>query len=670
MLNFKFKIALIFFVFILFLLPLSSSLADTVEVGLEVKSGGTVVGSGGPIYGCTDPLALNYNPVADTDNGSCLYSSGVPNVSNFNVNFNSNSAVINLSWQNPVFAEFAAVRIVRKIGSIPLDETDGVLVYDGAGQSTAENNITAVGTYFYTAFVRNTNGQYSSGTIAQVAVSNNDDDDIPTPEPPGNGGSGGGSDPFISLPTALSFDPLTTKISLADFIFFQVGELSQFFERGSVVNLNGQKQFTILLPYDKVPEALKIIGVTISYPNNPNQVFSFLLRLNQAQTAYEATIDPLPGDGAYPINIYIINFDNQTLKKIDGILQVSATGVLAPSIVTTVLKQVVSPLVIGAGVIAGASQTLLLTSSGATTLFDLYLLALKGFGALLGFLGIRRRHKPWGTVYDAVTKQPIDPAYVTVERSDEPDKEVASAITDIDGRYGFFLPAGSYKIKAGKTHYQFPSQTLAGHLSDELYGDLYFGEAVETDGQEVLNKNIPLDPVGFDWNEFTKNKSTYFKVYSAKEIKRARVFNIIYGLGFISAFISMAVTPGIINLIAVFIYLALLIFSFIWRHWHKPVTVKWQNSNEPIPFAIIRFFLSDLNQEVKHIVTDNLGRFYTLLRPGQYYFTVEEKLPDGSYRKIYQSDNIELKKGVLDKDVSISDSLIPETKIPFNTEAL
>ena len=72
-----------------------------------------------------------------------------------------------------------------------------------------------------------------------------------------------------------------------------------------------------------------------------------------------------------------------------------------------------------------------------------------------------------------------------------------------------------------------------------------------------------------------------------------------------------------------------------------------------LSFAIIRIFLADLNQEVKHVVTDALGRFYLLVRPGKYYYTVEEKLPNGSYQKIYQSTPLELKKGVLPGDLTI-----------------
>ena len=38
----------------------------------EVDASGTV-GSGCPVYGCTDPAANNYDASADTDDGSCTY---------------------------------------------------------------------------------------------------------------------------------------------------------------------------------------------------------------------------------------------------------------------------------------------------------------------------------------------------------------------------------------------------------------------------------------------------------------------------------------------------------------------------------------------------------------------------------------------------------------------
>jgi hypothetical protein len=122
---------------------------------------------------------------------------------------------------------------------------------------------------------------------------------------------------------------------------------------------------------------------------------------------------------------------------------------------------------------------------------------------LLGFLGFRRKQRPWGTVYNAQTKQPLDPAYVTL--MNESGEEVASAITDPDGRYGFVVDPGTYTLKAAKTHFTFPSTTMQGKTKDELYTDLYFGEPITiTERGEVITKNIPMDPMGDDWNEAAK----------------------------------------------------------------------------------------------------------------------------------------------------------------------
>jgi len=143
----------------------------------------------------------------------------------------------------------------------------------------------------------------------------------------------------------------------------------------------------------------------------------------------------------------------------------------------------------------------------STSFFDLYFVFLRMFTGLLTSLGVRRRRKPWGTVYDSVTKQPLDPVYVVLQ--DLEGNEIQTCITDLDGRYGFLVGPGKYKIVAHKTNYKFPSEKLRGKTSDEVYSDLYFGEEIEIkEYGEVLIKNIPMDPINFDWNTLINLKGT------------------------------------------------------------------------------------------------------------------------------------------------------------------
>jgi hypothetical protein len=299
--------------------------------------------------------------------------------------------------------------------------------------------------------------------------------------------------------------------------------------------------------------------------------------------------------------------------------------------------------------LAGASSLLAVTA-GASIL-DIYSIILRGLTALLSYLGFRRKRRPWGTVYDAVTKRPIDPAYISVRQH---GREVASAITDIDGRYSLFLPPGQYQFVVNKSHYHFPSLYLQGRTSDELYNNLYFGGEIEVQEGEAATWNIPLDPIDFDWNEFAKNRWNLFKLYSHQQLTRVRVTNVIYGVGLSVTLVSLAFLPNYFNIAALFIYILLYIFTFR-RGRRRLLKIRRESTGEPVPFSIIRFFLADIHQEVKSVVADEFGRFNVLLRPGTYYLVIDEKEIDGSYRRIYQSESVYLGSGLWPEDVIVPD---------------
>ncbi len=580
------------------------------------------------VSGCTDTEAINYNSKATINDGSCRYAPP-SNVSNFTAVYDSSEKRVALSWQNP--ADFSVIRIVKLVGRVPIEPDDGTLVYEGRGESARDAAVEEGTTVFYTAFVKNNRGAYSSGAVASAVITSEKNDD----EEDGDDGAFTGGDPFSFLPVSTSSVFWVNEQAgwLIKFIQPAVGEKS--FDVNMRVSIHGNRQLVIEMNFNALPKVLKTIGVTIADPDDSAKTFSFLLRADESEPVYRATIEPLPKEGIYPIYIYLIDYKNQTIERIQGELLVAGAAGAADNPFAAFVSEVAAPAAAAAGIAFGLWPTI--------SDFFSYIIRFFGFA-----FGRRRRGKPWGTVYDSVTKRPLDPAYVAVEQK---GKEVTGAITDIDGRFGFLLPPGAYILKANKTHYKFPSDNLAGRTGDELYDNLYFGGQVDTAGEEVLNLNIPMDPLEFDWNEFAKTKTDFFRFYSKRELVKNRLYSFFFKLGFVSATLIMLATPSKLNLFLFALYVALYLVNTYWRSRYRPHTVS--RGGEPLSFAIIRLYLAGGEQQIKNVVADQYGRFYVLVRPGKYYYTVEEKIADGSYLKIYQSDPIELKRGVFGKDIVV-----------------
>jgi hypothetical protein len=275
----------------------------------------------------------------------------------------------------------------------------------------------------------------------------------------------------------------------------------------------------------------------------------------------------------------------------------------------------------------------------------LILLPSRLWSLFLAIFGIKKRARPWGTVYDAITKQPLDPAYVSL--FDMAGKEIATSITDLDGRYGFLVPPGTYRLEAKKTNYLFPSKKLVGKVEDELYKDLYFGEKViiETDGQ-VITKNIPMDPEKFDWNEMAKRNQKLMRFYSKYDKLILTLSDIFFIVGFVVATAALIFAPQPYNIVIFGLYVLLAIIKETGVNPRKLSKVADKNHN-PLPFAIVRIYRAAINQEVAHKVTTERGQFYCLIPNGTYYLTVERKNADQTYTKVHQSLPFEVKKGVV-----------------------
>jgi hypothetical protein len=241
---------------------------------------------------------------------------------------------------------------------------------------------------------------------------------------------------------------------------------------------------------------------------------------------------------------------------------------------------------------------------------------------VLNFFSLKQTTRYWGIVYDSQTKQPLDPVIVKLMYVD--GREAETCVTDLAGRYGFLARPGKFKIYARKTNYAFPSIYASGD-ADGIYENLYHGEFFKLkDDYEVVGPNIPMDPVGSDWNQTAKlsvvNRYPYFK-YLFKILAA-----IIFWFGFIldalfiyEAFPKIPLLPyGVAG-----IYLLLLILSVFLpeaRLWGRIKTKIILNPGESLflelrdlRFPEIIFGKTAVKEDGKFLLRSNKGKYWLLV---------------------------------------------------------
>jgi hypothetical protein len=237
---------------------------------------------------------------------------GLPNISGLQAETVGDSIL--LTWQNPQFSDFAGVRVVKSPFFFPTDPNDGEVLFEGDAEQFFDEDVSVNKDYFYTVFVKDSFGRFSSGVVVRGKI-------LPPGAPVETN-----EDILEQLPKAPIIHPKIQVLTFSDFDFIQDGKkLAKF--PGDVVAVNGEENLTVSLEYEKVPEILKTIVVTLVDPDDLKKMFSFLLRVNEDKTGYVATIGPLIRSGNYEVRISIVDYKNQGLKKITGTL--SATIISA-----------------------------------------------------------------------------------------------------------------------------------------------------------------------------------------------------------------------------------------------------------------------------------------------------------------------------------------------------
>ncbi len=333
-----------------------------------------------------------------------------------------------------------------------------------------------------------------------------------------------------------------------------------------------------------------------------------------------------------------------------------------PETIPEIIKEVIKDI---SGYVSGISKNTAVVPvvqavavTGLTLPLVLYILAeragivsiaLRLWNIIPTLLGFRRKRRPWGTVYDSVTKQPLDPVYVTL--LDMSGREVATSITDLDGRYGFVTERGQYRLDAKKGDYIFPSVKLRGADHDDLYGNLYFGEeiGVETEGT-IINKNIPMDSINFNWNEFEKTKNKgLMKFFSKGELFLARIGKTIFIAGFAASAVLIFLEPSTLNYVILSIYVLITVLAMFGVRPKRPGFAIERDTGYPLSFAIVSVYSALLDKEIAHTIVGKTGKYHVLVPKGNYYLKVKKKTGEDSYEEVYTSEEFKAKKGYINK---------------------
>jgi 5-hydroxyisourate hydrolase-like protein (transthyretin family) len=261
------------------------------------------------------------------------------------------------------------------------------------------------------------------------------------------------------------------------------------------------------------------------------------------------------------------------------------------------------------------------TTTAAVLLIPLLINTLLNFGTLLPqliywltqlfqVLGIRKRRKSWGVVFNSQTGQPVPLAMVRIIDK-RYNRVLEQAVTDNQGRYGFLVRVGTFYMTAAKSGFVFPSK----EKSSTFYEKIYVGGDFKVAGKDqTVAYNIPLDP---HMKPSAIISLWVFFIKFNRLLERLRVPLLIIGIIF--SVIMMFVAFELIYLLSLIFYILLGILEYLRTRKARPYGVVTDTFNHPLEMTIVRIYKKENNRLIETDVTDRDGRFRFLVAPGVYY---------------------------------------------------
>ncbi len=234
------------------------------------------------------------------------------------------------------------------------------------------------------------------------------------------------------------------------------------------------------------------------------------------------------------------------------------------------------------------------------------------------FLGLRKR-KSWGTVYNSLSKMPVDLAIVRLVNA-ETGRIAQTTVTDRYGRYLFSVnkPA-AYRIEVQKAGLVFPSIITSALHTDGEFIDLYHGETLTIPDAtaRIVAPHIPLDP----------KENPNQKIQGTKIEWKYITRYILAATGIVTTSVSFLITRD--WSVGGFVVIQVIGIIAAKRFAKPPVPRKFgvirdAQTKKPIPSAIVRLYNNEYKKLVATNITDAKGQYSFLVGPGTYFVSIEK----------------------------------------------
>ena len=223
----------------------------------------------------------------------------------------------------------------------------------------------------------------------------------------------------------------------------------------------------------------------------------------------------------------------------------------------------------------------------------------------------RRKYKTWGTVFNSISKNPLDLSSVRLIDTDT-DKIVKSTVTGKNGNYLFLTQIGKYRLEAHKQGFVFPS------IFGKKDSGNYTGSPIAIKSENsVVDKQIPLDP-----ESGAPNAAKFRLKKWHRRLGRA--------VGIVAPFLSALAlffvrTWWTWGLLVLHVVLLLIFLRLTKKDKNKKFGKIYSDKNKMIGGAVVSLIKKPYDKRIAYTVTDIFGRYFLPVAAGEFTITVEKK---------------------------------------------